>query len=169
MIYFHLVLIVYPLGHSSLTLKQSHKSDSKTGDPVENVYSQEPSTSKSSHEYEILQENPSVSLATVTESCSPSTGQRSNSEGKQVLSSILSFSKPPVSNSTEVSSENIIASSKTGAVDIKVYSRSMYANLNKYDIEVESKNLVEDSADKPPAQLQTSTPIKSPVSSTSPR
>lgn len=110
----------------------------------------------------MLQENP-FSVSSVPESFNPTYSKEQKPEKSPEPNISYSTSKIPSSNTTE----SVLEKSKAGASDNKAYSRSMYANLGRTDIEVESNSLEGGVSVKPSSQLQTSTPIKFKLSSTS--
>ncbi|KAJ1528392.1 hypothetical protein ONE63_006807 [Megalurothrips usitatus] len=132
---------------------------SKPLELVENDYSLEPSTSRgnSSHEYEVLQ---GMTLPVTNEG--------------EIASSIeigMEKTQPASEASSSYLYENVEEKEKPGAsgfnTDVKIYSRSMYANLSRNDLEIEKKETVLEPVVKQPSQLQTSTPIKSSVTTSS--
>ena len=138
------------------------KLDSKPS--VENEYSQEPETSKSTHEYETLQEMPSSSTAIAdgANSSIATQPQESNIRSNEISNNSVLATKL---DSRNIVYENV-GEKKTPLSSgiessVKVYGRSMYSNLNRSEVEVERKDLSSFSTVRDPSSLQTSTPIKS--------
>lgn len=151
---------MFIVGRSPHNSKYPSKSGSKTGELVENVYSQEPtaSHSKASNEYEVLPEKTTVPGGAAETSC-PLVPEKNVSE-RSLPQQLVTVSKSPTSladKSHDDSDENGL--SGIGKTSVQVYGRSMYANLEKSDIEVHKK--ASDLTAKQPNQLKTSTPIKS--------
>lgn len=149
-------------GRSPHASKHPTKSGAKTGKLVENVYSQEPTSShsKASNEYEVVPEKLTVPMG-ATESSSLAIPEKNNSE-KSFPQNTDSVSKPatPVADvPQDDSDEKVSPGIGTGKTNVQVYGRSMYANLEKSDIEVHKRG--SDLSIKQPSQLKTSTPIKS--------
>lgn len=153
-------------GHSTAHSEHSEKSvaETKPHDVVENMYSNEPSTSHSRplHEYEVLQGKttpPGLSHQEKDLSIQEEIEKEAIPLKNQQLPS-------PSITSTNLTYENsdpkLLPSTSGIKSNVKVYSRSMYANLNKSEIEVEKKeSSSSDSSMQRPPKLQTSTPIKS--------
>ncbi|KAK3932834.1 Zinc finger protein DZIP1L [Frankliniella fusca] len=144
--------------HATEITEKNQKSPAKSKPQgvVENTYSNEPSTSYSRpmNDYEALQ----------IKKTAPDLSQR-----KDLVEDV-------VQKAEELSRDRIVtqhlspsaSSNMTNEPDLgiknsmRVYSRSMYANLNKSEIEVEKKeSSSSDSSVEKPQKLQTSTPIKS--------
>lgn len=150
--------------HSPSSLsKQSPKTAVKvnSGGFTENEYSQNPSTSKLSHDYETLQEK-STPSASISDKSDPYRG--SNVENYNLFDGSVLATKL---DTTDVVYENVGDKLKpltTGTDNtVKVFSRSMYANLNRSEIEVEKKSWPSHSSLKGTISLPTSTPMKSGV------
>lgn len=147
------------VGRSPRASKFSTKPGVKTGELVENVYSNAPtaSHSKASNDYEVLPEKIKVPVGLADSSSLLVMGKTDSERSLPQHSATASKSATSIADILEDDSDGK-GSPIIGKSTVQVYGRSMYANLEKADIEVPQR--APDLAVKHPSQLKTSTPIK---------